>query len=1060
MATTSDLSFILELARTHEPQDPYAFRFEPQTYTVRTEGGGREVIEIDWGPKLLADLEALRDPNPEPALIQRIGDMLARVLERASWTSRAGDIARVHDAGGHVFITLRSSATELYALPWELLTLPGRGQHLGELPRVLLRYERPETHETIESPSRPEGGRILLAWSAAAGAVPAAAHETALRAACASAHPDGDDALEVLAHASVRGIVDALTRAKQDGRPFAVLHLLCHGGRSGQTFGLVLDGDTGPATVPANTWRTMLAPRAGDLRLVVLSACEGGNAGRAGNHLGSVAQALHAAGLQAVVASRRALSRAGSIALTESLYEGLLCEHQSLEQALLKARSRLALDTKYLDWAAVQLCARAKDGDDSRPFVFRPYRGLLAFEPDQAAFFHGREAERDKIRSSLETLVRTGKPRLVVVAGASGTGKSSLVRAGAVPDILATREGKWEHAVLRPGDDPLGTLEAALDARHDDTRPLLLVIDQFEELFTHTQDREVRLAFTQRLWSLVSDATDVCCVLALRIDFLGRCGELRLDDEGTRLDAVAFDDAHRVMVAQMSPEQLRAAIVRPARSVGLSLDDGLAERIVAEVGMEPGGLPLMQYTLDQLWQKRRGHELSRSAYEELGGVIGALERRADAVLEELSDDEVQHARRMLTLLVGLGDDHTGDTRRRVPIEQLWPDERVERRRAEAVLRRFVDERLLVRDDRMRGGATVEIAHEALIRRWARLQEWLGDERERTIGRYIVLEQIRESSREQTYLGYDPQLDRRVTLKLLRVGRGGAKERKRLQDQARALARLSHPNVQAVYDVGVARGHVYIAMERVDAQPLRAWLEQSRPWTEIATVLCSVAEALEAAHTLGLCHRAFNPGVVSIDAEGVARVGDFALDRHAETTDVGRSAQTFAARAQARRTGPQVAISDEDPSLMSGPSRLTTGTNSVGDPTYMPPEQVRGHAMGPAGDQYSFCVMLYQALYGELPFPGHGMAAFVAAQTDSRQARVRNVAIPGSLYKVLIRGLAGEPDERWPSMEVLAGEIMRAVRFEGRRAVIVRAGVVVLLGVLGAVALGARAWLAG
>ncbi|MCA9707447.1 MAG: hypothetical protein KDK70_16465, partial [Myxococcales bacterium] len=175
MAEPPDLSIVLELSRAHAPADPYAFAFEPQAYTLRTEGGGRLVLEIDWGPALLADLEAVRRPDRDPAVVQRLGEALARFLERASWPMRGRAIAEAHEAGRRVLVTIRSNAAELYALPWELLAVPGGGQPLGGLPRVLLRYERPETRTVAESPSpRPEGGRILLAWSAAAGSVPAA----------------------------------------------------------------------------------------------------------------------------------------------------------------------------------------------------------------------------------------------------------------------------------------------------------------------------------------------------------------------------------------------------------------------------------------------------------------------------------------------------------------------------------------------------------------------------------------------------------------------------------------------------------------------------------------------------------------------------------------------------------------------------------------------------------------------------------------------------------------------------------------------------------------------
>ena len=1033
----TDLSVVLELTRSHAPADPYAFRFEPQSYTLRTEGGGRLVLEIEWGPELLADLQQMRQPDRDPAVVQRLGEAMARFLERASWPERARAIAQARDAGRRVLVTIRSNAAELYALPWELLTLPGQGQHLGSLPGVLLRYERPETRTTPETPApRPEGGRILLAWSAAGGAVPAAAHEAALRRACARGHPAGEDALEVLPHASLEAVGDALSRAEQAGRPFAALHVLCHGGRTGQTFGLVLNGEVRRVTVAAQPWRTLLGRFAGSLRLVLLAACDGGNAGEPGNYLGSVAQAIHAAGLEAVVASRYALSTVGSTTLTEALYEGLLGEHESLEQALLRARMRLTLDPVHLDWAAVLLHTRAEDGADTRPFVFRPYRGLLAFEAAQGAFFFGREAERKETLDDLDALIRVGKPRLLVVAGASGTGKSSLVRSGAVPDILARSDGAWEHAIIRPGSDPMGSLAAAL-AERDPERPFLLVVDQFEEIFTHTEDREVRSAFARRLWALASESGGPCCILALRVDFMGRCGELRLDDAGTRLDTVAYDEAHRVFVAQMAPAQLRDAIVRPAQRAGLTLHDGLAERIVADVGMEPGALPLMQYTLDRLWQARRGRELTADVYDELGGVVGSLERRADEFLESLDEDKLRYARRMLTQLVGLGDDDTGDTRHRVPIEQLWPADSSEREDAEAVLGRLVDERLVVRDDRNLGGATVEIAHEALIRNWERLREWLRDERNRRIGRYVVLERIRETSTQEAFLGYDPDLDRRVTIKVLLAGRHGAEKRARLREQARAHARLSHPNSVAVHDVGVTRGHVYMAMEMVEGVMLRTWLEeQPRSWVEIVNAFVGVAEGLGAAHRIGLLHLAFCPDAVLIDAEGVARVIDFSLRQRTTLSNAGRSASTIAARLQARSGLGAVRADKIVPARPdSSVSASGSGAGAMIDSVYMSPERMRGQALSPASDQFGFCVSLYELVFRKRPFEGNSMTARIQALTGRQPTETaRRSRGLERLRKVLLRGLSVEPDRRWPSMEALAAELRRTAaprRWRGR-----------------------------
>lgn len=859
MIEPSALSLVFELARTHAPQDPYAFRFEPQTYALRTEGGGHERVEIDWAPALLADLESLQRPGRDPVVVQRLGETLARFLERASWSSRAQAIAQAHDAGRRVVITIRSSAAELYALPWELLTLPGRGQHLGELPRLLLRYERPDTHSVPEPASpRPEGGRILLAWSAAAGAVPAGGHEAALRRACARHHPEGLDALEVLPHASLAGIAEALHRAERAGRPFAVLHLLCHGGRSGQTSGLVLDGEGGPVTVGANAWRTTMAPHASSLRLVLLAACEGGSAGQPGNHLGSVAQALHAVGLAAVVASRLALSQGGSITLAEALYEGLLGEHESLEQALLRARARLALDPRHLDWAALQLHARAEDGLDTRPFVLRPYRGLEPFEPEDAALLAGRASERRRATRALQALARAGRPRLLVLTGASGAGKTSLARAGVVPDLLGAAGAAWALAQVEPGHDPLGALEAALASTEDPTRPRLVVVDPFERALAH----EAAQAFAQRVLSRASDEHGSACILVLRSPHAGRCRELlRLDDE-----------RHWVEVASLCAPALEAAIVEPAGRVGSTLQPGLLERIVADAGDEPGRLPLVAHVLDRLWHARRGRTLSTETYERLGGMIGAFEPHASATLAALDEPAGTHARRMLVELVSLGDDGASGARRRVPMDQLWPSDPREREAARAVLERLIDARVVVASEHPEGGATVELAHEALVRRWAPLVEWLAQERARRIGRYLVLEALPAHELGRAFLAHEPGLDRQVVLLLLEPGRAGAEPHDRLRERARALARLSHPNAQAIHDVGTARGCVYMALERLEGEPLTAWIARSpRSWHELTAVALSVASALQAGHELGLVHGRVGPDAVWIDLRGAPRL---------------------------------------------------------------------------------------------------------------------------------------------------------------------------------------------
>lgn len=726
MSPTPPRSFVLELARIDEPQDPHAFRFEPQGYTLRTPGGGRERFDIAWSRELLADLEAIRRPGCDARVVQAVGEQLRRALKPAGW-DELGRRLHAASAEGPVIVTLRSSAAELYALPWELLTVGPSGQHLGELPGVLLCHEWPGTTTLAECPDpRPEGGRILVAWSAAGGGVPAAEHVRAIAEACSEGHVDFDMSHDVLANASVAGLADALAAAAAAGRPFAVLHLLCHGGLRGGDFGLVFDGaDGAPALVDAGRLRQVLAPHADSVRLVVLAACDGGNVGDPGNYLGSVAQALHRARFAAVIASRYPLSVRGSVALTRTLYRALLVDLRSLEQAFLAARAALARDEQHLEWASLQLYAREDDGADTRPCVIRPYRGLLPFEAAHRRFFFGRDAELREVLGDLQALRDADAPRFLFVAGASGTGKSSLVLSSVVPE-LQRREPPWEAAIMRPGNRPLAALDAALAARRDGSRPFLLVVDQFEEVFTHGEPAD-RGSFVRRLWALASGATGIDCILTIRVDFLARCGELVLDDAGLCLDRIAYDEAHRVFVARTGRAQVRAAIVGPAEQVGLVFEPGLVDRILADVGDEPGALPLLQVALDRLWSCRVGRTLTAGAYAEFGGLVGALQNRADALIEALGPAERNAARRLLTRLVGIGDDEAVDTRRRVALAQLEPGADPAQAAFRTVLAQLVDARLVVRNEE-EGAATVEIAHEALIRSWSRLRGWIAEDR--------------------------------------------------------------------------------------------------------------------------------------------------------------------------------------------------------------------------------------------------------------------------------------------------------------------------------------------
>lgn len=356
------LSLILEFARATQGGDPYAFQIGRQDYLLRRAGGSFESAALDWNATLLSDLEAIRRPGRDPLAVQRLGETLRRFLQPTGWSEQESQILSAVTDRRRVVLTLRSAAAELYSLPWELVTLKNTGQHLAELPGLLVRYEWPDTSS---APTRAQMGlgRLLLGWSAAAGAVPAAEHIAALVKSCPA---DSDSFLpdrDVLSNVSLPRLADALEAAQNAGPPITVLHLLCHGAVVGSTFGLAFDGDEAGSKgiVDAGRLRQILAPYAGMVRLIILSACDSGNSGAIGNQLGSVAQALHRAGLAHVVASRYPLSVPGSIRLAEALYQEMLSGSGSLEEALPRARTQLALSASHLDWASLQLYARVQD---------------------------------------------------------------------------------------------------------------------------------------------------------------------------------------------------------------------------------------------------------------------------------------------------------------------------------------------------------------------------------------------------------------------------------------------------------------------------------------------------------------------------------------------------------------------------------------------------------------------------------------------------------------------------------------------------------------------------
>jgi WD40 repeat protein len=336
-----------------------------------------------------------------------------------------------------------------------------------------------------------------------------------------------------------------------------------------------------------------------------------------------------------------------------------------------------------------------------------PYKGLAAFQADDAALFFGRNRLVDELVARLQTA------DVLVVAGPSGSGKSSVVRAGLLPalaDGALAGSSHWHRAVMHPGRDPMRTFVAITKDRRSDERSVI-VVDQFEEVFTlaPVEEREAFLAELAR----VSAWGSTRLVLVVRADFYDQCGRVPWL-------ASAISD-HHVLVSPLGRSGLREAIEGPARRVGLRLEPGLVDLLVddgVEAAADQAALPLVSHALVETWLRRRDGVLTIDGYRQAGGVAGALARRADAVIDGLAEEHRVEARRILLALVTPGDG-TPDTRRRIAWQELDDGAAVRE-----IVGRLVDARLLTVD-----AQSVEIAHESLIRTWPRLATWIEDERD-------------------------------------------------------------------------------------------------------------------------------------------------------------------------------------------------------------------------------------------------------------------------------------------------------------------------------------------
>jgi tetratricopeptide (TPR) repeat protein len=389
-----------------------------------------------------------------------------------------------------------------------------------------------------------------------------------------------------------------------------------------------------------------------------------------------------------------------------------------------------------------------------------PYRGLEVFDVEHAPFFFGRESLTEWLVNALRPKASGEESRFLAVLGASGSGKSSLARAGleaALRKGALEGSGDWPVVVLKPGRDPLESLSVALaglpggaslvkDTRDllaitafgDDpkslhtfarlalgdtlrTRRLVVLVDQMEEVFTLCEDGAARRAFLENLLyaATVLDGRSIV-VLTMRADFYARCASYPAL-------AAAMSD-HQLLVGPMTEDELGRAIERPALLAGGEFEPGLIGMLLQDVEGQIGALPLLEFTLMELWQRREGRRMTVAAYKSIGGLRGAINNRADDVLGQFDEVRRDLCRRLFLRLTQPGEG-IEDTRRRASFDELVPAG-ADPSAVAAVVRRLADARLITikGNSQVAGEVSVEVAHEALIRGWGQLREWIDADR--------------------------------------------------------------------------------------------------------------------------------------------------------------------------------------------------------------------------------------------------------------------------------------------------------------------------------------------
>ena len=408
------------------------------------------------------------------------------------------------------------------------------------------------------------------------------------------------------------------------------------------------------------------------------------------------------------------------------------------------------------EWLKAQYEAWISDKKDevneTPPKIIKcPYKGLSAFTKDDAHFFFGRE----KFTKTLVDAVQ--QQPFVAVIGNSGSGKSSVVFAGLIPKL--EEMGGWKFITFRPTNSPLiqlaNALLSLLEPENDSLECLakakksannfktgeltikdvldvslqkkspkqrfLIFVDQFEEIYTLSPEDERKVFIDQLLEVINAEKEknrthDIVLVITLRADFYGHA----IDYEPL---LEVFQNSDQKLIGVMNQEELQSVIEEPARKVGLTIQDGLTKIILDAVTSNPGELPLLEFCLEQLWEKQRDGQLTIAAYHEMGGVEKALANHAEEFYHKLNEDEQNRLKHIFTQLVRFGE-NTDATRRIATREQIG-----EKNWELVSTLANAEARLVVTGKDSKEQPTVEVVHEALIRGWERLREWMEEDRE-------------------------------------------------------------------------------------------------------------------------------------------------------------------------------------------------------------------------------------------------------------------------------------------------------------------------------------------